>query len=220
MGFCQIRFHYTSLRESLRSECQDLILIHSCLLFEYPSAYYNPYFQRGEERLCMQMSCHRPNPDGISSGTDSGMNTNQTMYSHMAIQQQQQQQHQQQQGYLMVPGQNYLQMQQQHMEMLMRHREQMMHRDAMIRSQGGVGGDSGGDGYANMSSMPMGMKQGSVPGSVGMNNASAFPAPNHLHHHPQAAMMMPGMMTMAHAGTAAGRGVPPPQGPYSGQMYS
>jgi hypothetical protein len=112
-------------------------------------AYYHKFFKRGEGRLCMQMSCQRPN--GLTDVFPGG-DVPPAVYSQMALQQNA--------GFPGMQGQNYLQMQQQHMQLLMRHREQMLQREAMLR--GGQGGQqqSGGMqmGQMGMQQMQMGQK--------------------------------------------------------------
>jgi hypothetical protein len=150
-------------------------------------AYYHKFFKRGESRLCMQMSCQRPNGMGMADGFAGG-DMPPAMFAQMAMQQQQQQQG----GYPgMAGGQNYLQMQQQqHMQLLMRHREQMMQREALLRSQG-----QGGQNMMQQMQMGGGMKQ---PGNGGQGGGSPAMAPG------PGGMMMPGMM-----GMPQNRGMPP-----------
>jgi hypothetical protein len=149
-------------------------------------AYYHKFFKRGESRLCMQMSCQRPNGMGMADGFAGG-DMPPAMFAQMAMQQQQQQG-----GYPgMAGGQNYLQMQQQqHMQLLMRHREQMMQREALLRSQG-----QGGQNMMQQMQMGGGMKQ---PGNGGQGGGSPAMAPG------PGGMMMPGMM-----GMSQNRGMPP-----------
>jgi hypothetical protein len=154
-------------------------------------AYYHKFFKRGESRLCMQMSCQRPNGMGMEPGGFPGGDMAPAMFAQMALQQQQHNSGGAPAGYganpnAMAGGQNYLQMQQQHMQLLMRHREQMMQRDLMNRQMGGGQQQPQGQ-QQQMSALQMqqmgkmGMnKQGASTGSPGTSGG-------------QAGMMMMGM---------------------------
>jgi hypothetical protein len=141
-------------------------------------AYYHKFFKRGEGRLCMQMSCQRPTGMGIGDGFPGGDAPNAMFPQQMAMQQNG--------GFNIAGGQNYLQMQQQHMQLLMRHREQMIQREALLnRSMGGQGPQQ------NMSAMQMG--QMGMHQMGGMKQAAPSGAPSMA---PGQGMGMPGMMAM------------------------
>ena len=139
-------------------------------------AYYHKFFKRGESRLCMQMSCQRPNGMGLSDAFPGG-EMPPGMFAQMAIQQNA--------AFLGMAGnQNYLQMQQQHMQLLMRHREQMIQREAFLNRQ------MGGQQQQNMSAMQMGQMNMQQVGGMQKGVPAGVPATS------QGGMMMPGMMGM------------------------
>jgi hypothetical protein len=136
-------------------------------------AYYHKFFKRGESRLCMQMSCQRPNGMGMESGFPGG-EMPPAMYAQMALQQQQQNPAGGGAGGYptnMAGGQNYLQMQQQHMQLLMRHREQMMQREALMNRQ--MGGQQG----QQQQQQQMSAMQMQQMGQMGMNKGGATGSP-------------------------------------------
>jgi hypothetical protein len=166
-------------------------------------AYYHKFFKRGESRLCMQMSCQRPNGMGMESGFPGG-DMPPAMFAQMALQQQQNPGGAA--GYnnpnSMAGGQNYLQMQQQHMQLLMRHREQMMQRDALMNRQ--MGGQQGGQQQhqqQQQQQQQMSALQMQQMGQMGMNKGATPGSPGNPG---QSGMMMMGMQQGREMGRSSG----------------
>jgi hypothetical protein len=162
-------------------------------------AYYHKFFKRGESRLCMQMSCQRPNGMGMEAGFPGG-DMPPAMFAQMAALQQQQNSGGAP-GYAnpnaMAGGQNYLQMQQQHMQLLMRHREQMMQRESLMNRQQ-MGGQMGGQQGQQQQMSAMQMQQ---MGQMGMSKGPTSGSPSNSG---QPGMMMMGMHQGREMGRAGG----------------
>jgi hypothetical protein len=148
-------------------------------------AYYHKFFKRGESRLCMQMSCQRPSGMGVEGFGGAEAQPATSLPPQMTNMQQQQANFN-----ANMPGAgqtNFLQMQQQqHMQLLMRHREQMLQREAAMMRAGQVAGGSQNAAMMQMGQMgmnPQMMKQAALSGGQGMAQG-------------QAGMMMAGMMGM------------------------
>lgn len=141
-------------------------------------AYYNKLFQRDDPTCCLKMTCQKSNGPGLRDSfavvdrlpyarNQTSVSQRVAMQNHQLQQEQFYQQQQQHQQILQSDGfgmeslhqpQNFFEVQQQqHMQLLMRHREQMLHREALLRGNVQRGGcaSAGGRSFATQQQVPM-----------------------------------------------------------------